>query len=202
MLSDFLHTAKFFSSLPGIGHASAYRIAFYLLKQPQKNIQHFADQLVKFHANIQYCVICGALKETMQKCVYCCSEERDKTILCVVEEPSDIYLIEETNIFRGIYHVIMGALSPIEGITPEDLRIKELIYRVKEESPIEEIILATNPTIEGNATAYYIIETLKQYKPNMRFSRISSGLAMGSKLDYADVHILADSIENRNIIHV
>ena len=202
MLADFVKIADIFSTLPGIGRQSAYKIGFHLLKQPRTNIEVFAKQLIQLKDKIEYCNICGALKEINIDCQHCHSATVDRSMICIVEEPSDIYFIDNTNQFNGLYHVLMGALSPIDGITPEQLRMKELFSRISNSKPIREIIIATNPTIEGNATAYYLAEKIKEISQDIKVSRISSGLAIGSKINYVDSQVLAESISSRNEIQI
>lgn len=186
------------SSLPGIGQKSATRIAFFLLRQPDRYINHFVSTLQKFHKNVEFCSNCGVLKDIEKTCTLC-SPERDQTMICVVEHPSDAFTIEKSGDYHGLYHVLMGCLSPLDGIGPDDIRISELKSRVMKNQTLCEVIIATNPSIEGNATANYIAEDLKNFK-GVKVSRIAMGLAIGSQIEFADSKILSQSIKNRTEI--
>ena len=196
MLPEFEEISKIFASLPGIGNRSASRIVFYLLKQSTQYIQHISNTMLEFRSKIEYCIECGAIKSIESKCKYCALSDRSTDILCVVEEPSDIYLIENTNEFQGLYHVLMGVLSPLDGIGPGDIRLAALKKRVQENEKIKEVIIATNPTIEGNATAHYIASMLQSIRL-LQVTRISSGLAAGSYLDFADSQVILESLKTR-----
>jgi len=180
------------SSLPGIGRKSAARLAFHLLKRPLEDSEEIARRIVGARKNLRPCSICGNLAET-DKCDICADKSRDLSIICVVEEPSDVAAIESTGEFRGGYHVLGGALSPLDGISPEDLNIESLRDRVK--SGIREIIIATNPSTEGEATAAYLSSILK--KEGVRISRIARGLPAGGSLEFADKTTLSRALENR-----
>lgn len=182
-----------FSQLPGIGEKSARRMAFYLLKLPKDEITKFSDAIQELTSKIQFCNICGNFS-TSPICEICSSLERNKELLCVVEFPSDIFVIESTGEYKGVYHVLMGALSPIDGIGPENLRIKELEQRLQSES-IRECFIATNPTLEGDATADYIVKRFS-YMPVV-FTRLMHGITTGSSLEFADKYSLTLSIKNR-----
>ena len=198
MLTELNHVADAFASFPGIGRKSAMRIAFYLLKRPSEQITYFSDILKNLHQKIEFCLRCGAVKSKQESCQYC---DRNSSVLCVVEEPTDIFSVENSGEFKGIYHVLMGVLSPIDGIGPEDIRIKELKKRIEDETNIEEIIVATNPTLEGNTTAHYIAKLARSLK-DIKITRIASGLASGTLLDYADSQVISQSIRDRTLIEI
>jgi recombination protein RecR len=179
--------------LPGIGPKSAQRIAFYLLKSAPEDANRLARSITEAKARVTWCRRCFNLAEG-ELCIYCRDERRDPTLLCVVEEPRDIVAVERTHEFNGRYHVLQGAISPIEGIGPEQLRVTELIRRVGEED-VTEVILATNPNIEGEATAMYLAKLLKPL--GLRVTRLASGLPVGGDLEYADEVTLGRALEGR-----
>jgi recombination protein RecR len=179
--------------LPGIGPKSAQRIAFYLLKAAPEDANRLARAITEAKARISWCTRCFNFA-TGEFCVYCLDERRDPTLVCVVEEPRDIVAVERTHEFNGRYHVLQGAIAPIEGIGPEQLRIKELMKRVDEEHVVE-VILATNPNIEGEATAMYLARLLKPL--GVRVTRPASGLPVGGDLEYADEVTLGRALEGR-----
>jgi recombination protein RecR len=179
--------------LPGIGPKSAQRIAFYLLKAAPEDANRLARSITEAKARVAWCRRCFNLAEG-ELCIYCRDERRDPTLLCVVEEPRDIVAVERTHEFHGLYHVLQGAISPIEGIGPEQLRVKELIRRVGDED-VKEVILATNPNIEGEATAMYLAKLLKPL--GLRITRLASGLPVGGDLEYADEVTLGRALEGR-----
>ena len=178
--------------LPGIGPKSAQRIAFYLLKAAPEDANRLARAITEAKARVTWCRQCFNLAEG-ELCDYCLDERRDATVLCVVEEPRDIVAVERTHEFTGRYHVLQGAISPIEGIGPEQLRVKELLARV--DGGVTEVILATNPNIEGEATAMYLARLLKPM--GVRITRIASGLPVGGDLEYADEVTLGRALEGR-----
>jgi len=186
------------SSFPGIGQKSATRIAFFLLKQPNQYIHHLVSAIENFHDHVEFCSNCGVLKNTNNDCSLC-AENRDQSVICVVENPSDAFTIENSGDYHGLYHVLMGCLSPLDGIGPDQIRLPELRSRVQKNKFIEEIIIATNPSIEGNATANYIAEDLKEMK-NIKISRIAMGLAIGSQIEFADSKVISQSIKFRTQI--
>ncbi len=188
------------SSLPSIGRKSAVKIAFHFLKQPREYTTSFQESIDEFVDKISYCQECGALKSISEDCKFCDRSRRLDEVICVIEEPSDLFVIESSNEFKGLYHILMGVLSPLDGITPEDLRLQELKNRVQKNKNIKEIILATNPTLEGNATANYICSMLSDFKDQVKFTRIASGLAVGTRLEYADSQIISESIKKRSSI--
>jgi recombination protein RecR len=179
--------------LPGIGPKSAQRIAFYLLKAAPEDANRLARAVVEAKERVSWCRRCFNFAEG-ELCVYCRDDRRDSTLLCVVEEPRDIVAVERTQEYRGRYHVLLGAISPIEGIGPEQLKIKELLARVNDEG-VKEVILATNPNIEGEATAMYLARLLKPL--GLRVTRIASGLPVGGDLEYADEVTLGRALEGR-----
>jgi recombination protein RecR len=179
--------------LPGIGPKSAQRIAFYLLKAAPEDARRLARAIVEAKERVSWCRRCFNFAEG-DLCVYCRDDRRDPTLLCVVEEPRDIVAVERTQEYRGRYHVLLGAISPIEGIGPDQLKVKELLARVGDEG-VQEVILATNPNIEGEATAMYLARLLKPL--GLRVTRIASGLPVGGDLEYADEVTLGRALEGR-----
>lgn len=179
--------------LPGIGPKSAQRIAYYLLKAAPEDANRLAASITDAKAKVTFCRRCFNLAEG-ELCAFCRDDRRDPSVLAVVEEPRDIAALERTHEFSGRYHVLQGAISPIEGIGPEQLRVKELIRRVGEEG-VTEVILATNPNIEGEATAMYLAKLLKP--AGVRVTRIASGLPVGGDLEYADEVTLGRALEGR-----
>jgi recombination protein RecR len=179
--------------LPGIGPKSAQRIAFYLLKAAPEDAKRLAQAVIEAKERVSWCRRCFNFAEG-DLCVYCRDERRDSRVLCVVEEPRDIVAVERTQEYRGRYHVLLGAISPIEGVGPEQLKIKELLARVNDEG-VHEVILATNPNIEGEATAMYLARLLKPL--GLRVTRIASGLPVGGDLEYADEVTLGRALEGR-----
>lgn len=179
--------------LPGIGPKSAQRIAYYLLKSPAEDANRLANSITEAKARVTWCQRCFSIAEG-ELCAYCQDDRRDSTSLCVVEEPRDIVAIERTHEFNGRYHVLQGAISPIEGIGPEQLRVKELLRRVESEE-VKEVILATNPNIEGEATAMYLGRLLTPL--GIKVTRLASGLPVGGDLEYADEVTLGRAFEGR-----
>ena len=183
--------------LPGLGRKSAQRIAFHLLRSPENDAKRLAQAIVDLKAKVEDCRICGNVTET-QPCAICADSRRDNTVICVVEQPMDVLAIERTGEFRGSYHVLKGALSPIDGIGPEQLKLSELIDRVKSGGVVE-VIVATNPTAQGEATALYIARLL-QNTPGLRVTRIARGVPMGSDLEFSDQVTLARALSGRKEI--
>ena len=179
--------------LPGVGPKSAQRIAFYLLKAAPEDANRLARVIIDAKERVTWCRRCFNIAEG-ELCGYCSDDRRDGTLLCVVEEPRDIVAVERTHEFNGRYHVLQGAISPIHGIGPEQLRIGELLRRIADEG-VTEVILATNPDIEGDATAMYLAERLKTL--DVRVTRIASGLPVGGDLEYADEVTLGRALEGR-----
>lgn len=182
-----------FRRMPGLGPKSAERIAFYILRLPQKEAKALAYSILKVKEKIKFCSRCGNLSEE-DICDICKNQTRDSSIICVVEQPNDIFAIEKTAIFRGLYHVLGGALSPLDGIEPRNLRIKELFERLKRER-IKEVIIATDSDSEGETTALYLANQLKRRQ--VMVTRIAFGLPVGTNLEYADAVTLSNAIEGR-----
>jgi recombination protein RecR len=182
--------------LPGVGPKSAQRIAFYILNTDATDVRRLASVLVEVKDKVRFCAICGNVAEEEQ-CKICRDPRRDLTVLCVVEEPKDVVAIERTREFRGRYHVLGGAISPIEGIGPDELRIRELLQRLADGS-VTEVILATDPNLEGEATATYLTRMLKPF--GLRVTRLASGLPVGGDLEYADEVTLGRAFEGRRTV--
>lgn len=180
--------------LPGIGRKSAQRIAFYLQKMDTARVQELADTMVRSRTRLKECSICHNLSEK-NPCEICADDAREKDKICVVEQPSDVMVIEKTSEYRGVYHVVHGVISPIDNVGPEDLRIDSLLTRLRN-SDITEVIIATNPTTEGDMTAIYIAKLIKPL--GVRVTRIARGLPMGSDLDLADTTTLSRALEGRS----
>ena len=181
--------------LPGIGQRSAERIIFYLLKSPLEESSHLADLLKEVREGTRFCKVCNNLSDA-ETCRVCENPTRDRGLLCVVEDPKDVVSIEKTGAYHGLYHVLLGSLSPLEGVGPEELRIQNLLRRVKQEK-FREVILATNPNTEGEITALYISEVLKPY--GVKASRIARGIPVGSAIEYMDPATLQRSLEGRQV---
>jgi recombination protein RecR len=179
--------------IPGIGRKTAQRIAFHLFRTERKNALALAEAIVQAREKIAYCSVCNNIS-AVNPCEICSNPDRDRDTICVVEEPFNIYSIEKTGLFHGYYHVLLGNLSPIRGIGPDELRIAGLLDRIGK-GAFREVILATSPTTEGSATAHYLTEILRQYK--ITISRIALGLPVGADLDYADEVTIAKAIEGR-----
>lgn len=185
-----------FEKLPGIGHKTAQRLAFHVLNMPMEKADSLAAAIREAKEKIRYCSICSNLTDT-DPCGLCSGTSREKTVICVVEDPRDVVAMERTREFKGLYHVLHGAISPMEGVGPEDIKIKELLARIRE-GDIREIILATNPNIEGEATAMYISKLLKPL--GIKTTRIAHGIPVGGDLEYADEVTLAKALEGRREI--
>jgi recombination protein RecR len=183
------------SRLPGIGPKTASRLTFYLLNAPDDVAQNLADALSELKNGIVYCQTCYNITGAgRQECEICSSSERDGRMVCVVEEPLDVLALERVGVYQGHYHVLHGALSPIEGVGPEDLRIRELLERLKG-GKVQEIILATNPSMEGDATAMFLQQQLKRF--DLRVTRLARGLPVGGDLEYADQNTLLRALMGR-----
>jgi recombination protein RecR len=182
-----------FKKMPGIGAKTAERMVFHVLKAPLDEMVKFSSVIRKVKEEVRFCKICGNLSEA-ETCSICNDPRRDKAIVCVVEEPTDLILIEKSGRYKGVYHVLFGVISPLEGIGPEELRIKELITRIKEDK-IKEIILAMDSNAEGETTALYLSETIQPLK--IKISRIAYGIPVGGNLEYADQATLIRAIEGR-----
>jgi len=182
-----------FKKIPGIGAKTAERMAFHVLKSSREDMDRFSSAIKKVKESVKFCKKCGNLSET-EHCSLCSDTRRDKSIVCVVEEPKDLLLIEKAGSYKGTYHVLFGAIAPLDGIGPEDLRIKELINRVKEDK-VKEIILATDSDAEGETTALYLSKQFAPFK--IKISRIAYGIPVGETLDYIDQATLIKSLEGR-----
>jgi recombination protein RecR len=185
-----------FSKLPGIGPKTAARLVFYLLKKPKTDVLAFGSAVNELLENLNYCTSCFSITD-MEICDICSNERRDQHILAVVEEPLDIVALEKSRAHSGLYHVLGGAISPIDGIGPENLRIAELLDKVKNNPKIKEVILATNPSLEGEATAIYIKNQIEKINEDILITRIARGLPVGGDLEYADEITLSRSVEGR-----
>lgn len=182
-----------FKKMPGIGAKTAERMAFHVLKAPADEMVKFSQVIRKVKEDVRFCKICGNLSES-EICPICSDPRRDKTTVCVVEEPLDLILIEKSHRYKGVYHVLFGVISPLEGIGPEELRIKELLDRIKEDK-VKEVILATDSNAEGETTALYLSEQIKPLK--IKISRIAYGIPVGGNLEYIDQATLIRAIEGR-----
>ncbi len=180
-----------FSALPTIGRKTAQRLTFYLLREPSDFSRDFAEALIELKEKVHYCSRCFNYTEN-DPCPICSSAKRDNKTICVVEEPNDVLAIEKTNEFFGYYHVLHGVLSPLDGVSPEDLKVKELLQRIDH---IEEVILALNPSVEGEATTQYISRLIKPL--GIKVSRIASGIPIGSSLEFSDEATLSRALEGR-----
>ena len=178
--------------LPGIGPKGAQRLAFHILKTPREQADRLADAVRELKERVTYCSVCNNITD-IDPCAYCSNGTRDPKIICVVEEPQNVAAIEKTREFKGTYHVLMGALSPLQGIGPDDLKIKGLLSRVND--GVNEIILATNPNVEGEATAIYLARLLKPL--GVKVTRIAMGVPVGSDLEYADEFTMHKAMEGR-----
>lgn len=198
-----------FTKLPTIGRKTAHRLVAFVLKMPREEVVEFAKALVAVKDKVKQCTVCYNVTDT-ERCPICQSHKRDKTQICVVEEPNDVIAIERTNEYGGVYHVLGGVISPLDGIGPEDLRVRELVARLQhlpadpdsaqipddeEDAPVREVILAMNPNVEGDTTAYYLSQLLKPF--NVKLTRIARGLPIGGDLEYADEATLSRAIEGR-----
>ncbi len=180
------------SKMPGIGRKTAQRITFYILKENKDEAQSLAQAILDVKEKVKYCSICFNITEA-DPCWICLDEKRDKTSICVVEEANDVLALERTGEYKGLYHVLGGALSPLDGIGPDNLRIKELLSRLREN--VKEVILATNPNVEGEATAIYLSKLIKPL--GVKVTRIACGLPVGGDLEFADQVTLTKAIEGR-----
>ena len=182
-----------FAKMPGIGPKTAQRLAFYILRASKADAEALSRAILKVKASVRFCRVCNNLSDE-EICDICKSTSRDKSILCVVEEPNDIVTIEKAGNFNGIYHVLLGSLSPLDGIGPSDLKVKELLERVKKEH-FKEIIIATDFNTEGEATALYLSKVLKN--SGVRLTRVAYGIPVGSDLEYADQATIIKAFEGR-----
>lgn len=184
-----------FAKLPSIGQKTAQRLALHILNLPAEEVNEFADALVKARGTIKYCSVCGNFTDK-DPCSICGNPNRDGSVICVVEQPKDIMTIEKVKEYNGLYHVLHGNLSPMQGRGPQDIKIRELVARMKEE--VKEVILATNPNVEGEATAMYISRILKPL--DVKVTRIAAGIPVGGDLEYADEVTLSKALEGRKEI--
>ena len=179
-----------FAKLPGIGQKTAQRLALHVLNLPEDEVKEFADALVKARGTIKYCSVCGNFTD-QDPCAICSNPNRDKSVICVLEQPKDVMTMEKVKEYNGLYHILHGNLSPMQGRGPQDIRIRELVARMKED--VKEVIIATNPNIEGEATAMYIAKILKPL--DVKVTRIAAGVLVGGNLAYADEVTLAKALE-------
>jgi recombination protein RecR len=190
-----------FKRLPGIGPKSAQRLAFYILRQQEKDVDRFAEALREVKRRIVFCTVCNNLTD-VDPCRFCASPTRDRSMICIVEEPYNLVAVEKTRSYRGLYHVLHGSLSPIRGIGPDDLHLANLLPRLRPENnegvEVKEVILATNPNTEGEATANYVARLLKPL--GIRVTRIAMGMPVGSDLEYVDEVTMDKALANRHEI--
>jgi recombination protein RecR len=179
--------------LPGIGAKSAQRLAYHILKTPREEVDRLADAMREVKERITYCSTCSNITD-VDPCFFCASASRDHRVVCVVEEPENVNAVEKTRQYSGVYHVLMGALSPLHGVGPDDLKIKDLLARVAD-GAVQEVILATNPNVEGEATAIYLAKLLKPL--GVKVTRIAMGVPVGSDLEYADDVTMQRAMEGR-----
>lgn len=184
------------SKLPGVGSKTAQRLAFHLLDMPYNEVEQLASSMINAKKNIKYCSVCYNMTDS-EICSICSNPKRDNRIICVVEDAKDVVAMEKTKEYKGLYHVLHGAISPMEGIGPENIRVKELLMRLREQD-VNEIIVATNPNIEGEATAMYISRLLKPL--GIKVTRIAHGIPVGGDLEYADEVTLMKALEGRREI--
>ena len=184
-----------FEKLPSIGHKTAVRLAFYILNAREDEVNEFLNSITNAKASLKYCSTCFNITDT-DPCPICASTKRDHNIICVVEDVKDVIAMERTHEFKGVYHILQGSISPMNGIGPDEIRIKELLSRIGENPNIQEIIIATNPRVEGEATAMYISKLLKPL--NVKVTRIAHGVPVGGDLEYTDEVTLAKALEGRH----
>lgn len=185
-----------FRALPGIGAKTAVRLAYHVLEMEQGEARSLADAIVEAKEKVGFCSVCMNLTDR-DPCAICASESRDHSIICVVEQPQDVAAMERMRDYRGVYHVLHGALSPMEGVGPDGIRLKELLARLKDDT-VREVIMATDPDVEGEATAMYVAKLLKPM--DIKVTRLAQGLSIGGDLEYADEVTLAKAMENRREI--
>jgi recombination protein RecR len=186
-----------FSRLPGIGPKTASRLTFYLLRAPREQSEALADALRELRERTTFCSVCFNITEA-DPCAVCADEKRDRSVICVVEEPLDVIAIERTRDYRGLYHVLHGTIAPVEGIGPDELRIAELLSRFDSTPPVREVIIATNPNMEGEATAMYIARQIEGR--GVRVTRLARGLPVGGDLEYADEVTLSRALAGRQAL--
>jgi recombination protein RecR len=183
------------ASLPGVGTRSAERIAFHLLKQRPEDALRLADAIRDVKTRIKHCTICFNLTE-QDPCHICSNTSRDQSVVCVVEQPKDLLALESTGLYRGVYHVLLGRIAPLEGVDPADVTVDALLNRLAS-SAIREVIMGTNPNIEGDGTALHIQQQIADRFPDVRITRLARGLPAGSNIEYANRNILSDAINGR-----
>jgi recombination protein RecR len=190
-----------FKRLPGIGHKSAQRLAFYILRRPTSEVEQIAESLLEVKQKIVFCSVCNNLTD-VDPCLYCSNPRRDRSVICIVEEPYNLVAVEKTRSYRGLYHILHGSLSPMRGVGPDELMLANLLPRLLPENnegvEIAEVIVATNPTTEGEATANYISRLLKPL--GTRVTRIAMGMPVGSDLEYVDEVTMDKALTNRHEI--
>ncbi len=184
-----------FEKLPGVGPKSAQRLAYHVLRMPEDDVRRLADALRNAREKLRFCEVCQNVSES-EVCEICADQRRDPSTICVVGEPRDIAAVERINEYRGLYHVLHGLLSPLDDVGPEDIKVKELVARM--ESDIKEVIVATNPTVEGDATALYLAKLIKPL--GVKVTRLAHGMPVGGELDYADSATLLSALEYRREI--
>lgn len=184
-----------FSRLPGIGPKTASRLTYYLLRASDERVASLAEAIRQLKERLVYCQVCQNIAET-SPCAICANERRDHSVICVVEEPLDVLAIERTARYNGVYHVLHGAISPVEGIGPDDIRVRELMTRLAD-GVVREILLATNPSLEGEATAMYLVRLIGAVNPPPRLTRLATGLPIGGDLEYADEITLGRALDGR-----
>ena len=188
------------AKLPGVGHRTAQRLAFHILRAPAEDAAGLAEAIVEVKQKISLCEVCFNLTDEA-RCRICADTRRDHGLICVVEEPSDVIPMERTHEYHGVYHVLGGALSPIDGVDPEDLKLAELLTRVAAPGAgVREVVLATNPTTTGEATALHLAEELRTRAPDVKVTRLASGLPVGSDLEYADEVTLGKAFAGRRAL--
>ena len=195
-LAPLQNLIEHFERMQGIGHKTAQRMAFYILGLTEDEAKDFASAITDAHTKIKQCKVCCDLADD-ELCPICKDEKRDRSVICVVEDPRDVYAIERTHEYKGVYHVLHGAISPMDNIGPDNIRIKELIARLGD-GVCQEVIMATNPTVEGEATAMYISRLLKPM--GITVSRLAYGVPVGADLEYADEVTLSRALEGRSLI--
>ena len=193
MNTELEQVAEQFQKLPGIGVKSARRLAYFMLERPESEVKDFLSAIETARKKVCYCSICCNLA-TKDPCNICSDSKRDHSIICVVEQPQDVIAMEQSHEYHGLYHVLHGALSPLDGIGPEQLKIKELLHRLEDEK-VKEVILATDPDTEGEATAYYLSRLIKP--AGIKVTRIGRGIPAGGDIGYVDGMTLAGAVENR-----
>ena len=193
MIEPIARAVEAFAALPGIGPKTAQRLTFHLLRQPPETVRDLAEALVRMKESVHFCSVCGNVTD-VDPCSICRSDQRDRATICVVEDPLAVMTLERTRIYKGLYHVLHGALDPLHGVTVEDLKIEELVRRVAGDT-VKEVILATNPNVEGDTTAGYLERRLAPL--GVHVTRLARGLPVGGDLEYADEVTLARALEGR-----